>query len=84
MFYYNQKEYEKALEKLEESLRIERRLGAQSIIATLLNNIGLIHNGRKEYDEALEKFEESLGIERRLGDQSIIACVIEQHWRNSF
>ena len=73
----NKKEYEKALEKLEESLRISRRRGNQLGTTTSLNNIAAIHYNRQHYEEALTNLKESLEIRKRLADQAGIAEILD-------
>ncbi|MCK4949804.1 MAG: tetratricopeptide repeat protein [Thermoplasmata archaeon] len=70
-------EYDRALEFLEKSLRIQEKIGDQRGIAASLGNIGNVHSERGEYDSALEWHEKSLGIFERIGEsRHIAACLI--------
>ena len=70
---YRTGDYEQAMEKFQQSLKLAREINDKSGIATLLNNIGEIYYARGEYDKALRYYEEALAIGRELRDKSGIA-----------
>jgi tetratricopeptide (TPR) repeat protein len=73
MIYYLKGDYNEALEKFNQSMEIETKLGNQRGIAHALHNIAVIHQHRGEYDEAFEKYNQSIEIKKKLGDQQGIA-----------
>ncbi|MDA3812927.1 MAG: tetratricopeptide repeat protein [Candidatus Cloacimonetes bacterium] len=61
--YYYMNEYEKALEYLERSLKIRRKIGRKEDIIEGLNNIGIVYGDMNEHTLALKYFLESMEIE---------------------
>jgi tetratricopeptide (TPR) repeat protein/CHAT domain-containing protein len=78
VFLQDRGEYEEALEKYEQSLRIKEGLGNRAGVASSLHQIGNLHYLRGDYDEALEKYEESLGILMELGNRAGVAISLHQ------
>jgi len=81
--YYNQVQYEKALEYYNRALTMEKEL-AKSVnpniarsgkraLARVLNNIGLTYKTRNELKKALEYYQESLRLRREIEDKPGIA-----------
>ncbi len=68
--------YDKAMICSENCLRIAEELGDLSGKATVLNNIGRIHDEQGRYPEALRLYEEALQIAEQLGDLSVKAAVL--------
>ncbi len=66
-------EHERALDLLDQGLRIMEKTGDQEGIAVSLHNIGLVHQGKGDYDRALEFYAKSLEIMERIGDQGGVA-----------
>ncbi len=71
-------EYEEALGRYEQSLRIEEELGNRAGVAGSLHNIGALHQARGEYVEALGRYEQSLRIAEELGDRAGVAVSLHQ------
>jgi tetratricopeptide (TPR) repeat protein len=62
-------DYQKALEYLEQSLKIRREIGDKAGEGTTLNNFGLIFSRKGDYQQALEYYQQSLKIQREIGDK---------------
>lgn len=62
-------EYEEALDKFNQSLKIAEKLGDQRNIARTLHQIARIHQDKCDYEGALDKFNQSLQIFEKLGDK---------------
>jgi CHAT domain-containing protein/Tfp pilus assembly protein PilF len=62
-------EMQKALEKFNEALPLERAVGDRVVEATTLNNIGQSYYSLGEMQKALEKYNESLSLTRAVGDR---------------
>jgi tetratricopeptide (TPR) repeat protein len=77
-FLQDRGEYDEALAKYEEALRIAEELGNGAGGAISLHQIGNLHYLRGEYDEALAKYEESLRIEEEMGDRARAAQSLHQ------
>ncbi len=73
---YNQGDYLRAVELLDESLAISRELGDVRGISSTLNNLGTVAVYRGEYVQAQAFYEESLGLLRELGDKRNMANVL--------
>ncbi len=73
ILYAGRGEYDKALTRYEESLKIFEEMGNRSNMAGSLHQIGNIHYRRGEYDKALNRYEESLKIQEEMGDRSGVA-----------
>ncbi len=54
--YYQEDEYEKAIEKYNESLKISEELGDKYVIASTLGQLGRICEIKKEYKNALRNY----------------------------
>jgi len=78
VIYQGQGEYEKALEKYNESLKISKELGYKEGIAVTLHELGMIHLNQGEYDKALKKYNVSLKISKELGDKQGISGTLHQ------
>ncbi len=68
--YQAQGNYTKALEYLEQSLKIRRGISDKSGEGVTLSNIGQVYQARGDTTTALEYFEQSLKIMREVGDKS--------------
>ncbi len=71
--YVNQGETNKAEICFNEALKIDRKLGNQSNIATSLGNLAIAAIDQGEIEKAEQLYNESLEIYRKLGDQLEIA-----------
>ena len=71
-------EYEAALAKYEESLKIAEELGDRAGVANSLHQIGNLHYLRGEYEAALAKYEESRKIAEELGNRAGVASSLHQ------
>ena len=69
MIHQDQGNYEEAVKKYNQSLKIEEELGDKSGIARTLHQLGMIHQDQGNYEEAVKKYNQSLKIERRTGGQ---------------
>jgi len=78
MIHQDQGNYEEAVKKYNESLKIEEELGNKSGIASTLHQIGIIHQDQGNYEEAVKKYNESLKMKEELGDKSGIASTLGQ------
>jgi tetratricopeptide (TPR) repeat protein len=74
----NQGNYEEAVKKYNQSLKIEEELGDKSGIAYSLHQLGMIHQDQGNYEEAVKKYNQSLKIKEELGDKSGIASTMGQ------
>jgi tetratricopeptide (TPR) repeat protein len=78
VIYQGQGDYEKAIEKYTQSLKIEEELGNKGGIANSLHQLGMIHQAQGNYDKALEKYTQSLKIEEELRNKRGIAQALHQ------
>jgi predicted ATPase len=74
--YLFKKNYQKALENYEMSLKIRESIDDEPGIGACYNNIGLVYYGKKEYNKAIDYLEKSLMIREKLGDQEGIAATM--------
>ncbi len=65
--------YDQALERTREALRIQIEIGDEPNRALSLNNIGLIYDLQGEYSESLTYYQQALEIRERLGNPYEIA-----------
>jgi predicted ATPase/class 3 adenylate cyclase len=66
-------EYDQALERLEQSLAMCRRLGDELVEASVLNRLGSVISARGDLARATELREHALAISRQRGDQQGVA-----------
>ncbi len=78
MIHQDQGNYEEAVKKYNQSLKIAEELGGKNGIASTLHQIGTIHQDQGNYEEAVKKYTESLKIAEELGDKSGIAQTLHQ------
>ena len=78
IIYHDQGEYDKAIEKYNQSLKISEESGDKSAITSTIHQLGTIHCAQGKYDKAIEKYNQSLKISEELGDKSVIARTIHQ------
>jgi len=71
--YYEQKNYQKALDYYLKALKINEVSGNKTGIALNLGNIGLIYSEQTDYDKALEYYFRALKINEELGKKNAIA-----------
>ena len=71
-------EYAAALEKYEQSLKIEEEIGDKLGIAQSLHQAGMIYQMKGDYAAALEKYGQSLKIAEELGDRAGVASSLHQ------
>jgi tetratricopeptide (TPR) repeat protein len=76
--HYLQGDYQAALERYEECLRISRELRDQSSVAGALHQLGMIHQQQGNLWEAQARYEQSLAIKVELGDERGIATTLHQ------
>ena len=69
LIYYEIKNYNKALEYYERSLKLKLNIDDKIGIASSLNNIGIIHLVLDNYEKALEYYEKSLKIRSEIDDK---------------
>lgn len=62
-------DYEGALEKLNQSLEIRRKLNVRHQIASSLNNIGEVYMMTEKYDPAIKYYREALDIYQEMNDK---------------
>jgi tetratricopeptide (TPR) repeat protein len=75
--YYEQDEYDKAIDYFSQSLKIKKELGDKSEIASILNQIGISYSNQGEYDMAVDYYSQSLKIKKELGDKTgISTCLL--------
>ncbi|MDI6736365.1 MAG: tetratricopeptide repeat protein [bacterium] len=63
-------QYQKALNLLEDGLKISKEIGDKSGEGTILNNISQIYRARGDYETALDYLSRSLKICQEIGDKS--------------
>ncbi|MBI5663467.1 MAG: tetratricopeptide repeat protein [Nitrospirae bacterium] len=73
-----QGEYDKAIEKYNQSMKIKEELGGKSGIASTLHQLGMIHQVQGDYDRAIEKYNQRMKISEELGNKSGIAITLHQ------
>ena len=78
MIHQDQGNYEEAVEKYNQSLKIKEELGDKSGIAATLQQLGMIHQDQGNYEEAVKMYNQSLKIVEELGDKSGIAITLHQ------
>ena len=69
LIYIEQKDYEKALEFIEQCLKIQEKRGDLVGAATSFHNIAFISLELGRYEEALKNFEREVAIFKKIGDQ---------------
>ncbi len=67
MLYHDLGLYDRALEQLNESLKIRLRVNNVSNLATIYDNIGLVQKEMGHYDQALVAYQKSLEYRRQAG-----------------
>jgi tetratricopeptide (TPR) repeat protein/MinD-like ATPase involved in chromosome partitioning or flagellar assembly len=67
--YYEQGEYEKAIETYKQAIKIARKRHDQKAESTLLGNLGLTYYDLGQIERAIEYFEQALAIAREIGDR---------------
>ena len=78
IIHYLKGEYDEALEKYNQSLGINEKLGDQRGISSTLHQIAMIHQDKGEYEVALDKYNQSLEIFKKLGEQLGISSTLHQ------
>lgn len=78
IIYQSQGNYEEAIDKYSQALKISKELGNKSTIAATLHQLGRIDQDQGNYEEAVKKYNESLKIKEELGDKSGIAITLHQ------
>jgi tetratricopeptide (TPR) repeat protein len=78
IIHQDQGEYEKAIEKYMQSLKIKEQLGDKGGIAITLHQLGMIHQDQGEYEKAIEKYNQSMKIFEELGDKRGMASTLGQ------
>ena len=74
-YYYAQAgQYKTATNKIDEALKIAKKLGRKDLIASCLNRFGYFYNYLKRYDVALKYYLEALDIYRKLGREGKVAA----------
>jgi predicted ATPase/class 3 adenylate cyclase len=76
-FATNQDDYNRALELVEESLALYRKLGDQAGVASDLNVLGNIAHYRGDFQRAEALFTESLTLRRQIGNQRDLALTLD-------
>ncbi len=76
VIHYYQGQYEQALARHLESLRISRQINDTDGIAGALNNAGIVHWTQNQYGEALTRYEEALALYRKIGDREGVARIL--------
>jgi len=69
-------EYAQALDYYQRSLAIYEEIGNRMLMASSLNNIGLVHYDRQEYDLAMTTYERALEYGRRNDDKQNTALTL--------
>jgi len=54
-----------------------REMGGEFPIASVLNNIGKIHEAKGDFDQAFSHYEQALKIYRKIGDKELEAKVMK-------
>ena len=67
-----------ALEKYNQALEIQTKIGDKQGIAGTLHNIGVIHEQKGEYQMALEKYNQALEILTDIEDKKEIAKILDK------
>jgi len=78
IIHQDQGDYDKAIEKYNQSLEIVKELGNKGGIASTLHELGMIHAAQGDYDKAIEKYNQSLEIEKELGNKGGIASTLHE------
>jgi len=71
--HWSKGEFDIALDYLENSLKLRKKLGNKQDIASSLNNIGLICWSKGNFDSALKYLKQSLQLKNKFGDRSAVA-----------
>ena len=66
LIFHHRKEYDEALQRLNESIRIARRFGDYKAVATRLHNRASFYHEIERFDEAMSDWEEALEFEQRV------------------
>lgn len=69
-------EYDKALSKSHQALRLYQKMGDQKKVYSILNNIGNLHSDRGEYEKSLEYYNQALQKAQKAKDQDIVAIIL--------
>ena len=83
MIHQDQGNYEEAVKKYNQSLKIKEELGDKSGIAITLHQLGNVHYSQGNYEEAVNRINQSLKIAEELGDKSGIATYTAPAWNDS-
>ena len=70
-------DYTLALGHYNKSLTIMREMGGEFPIASVLNNIGKIHEAKGDFDQAFSHYEQALKIYRKIGKKELEAKVVK-------
>ena len=76
--HYQQGNYEEAVKKYNQSLKMKEELGNKSGIAQTLHQLGNVHYQQGNYEEAVKKYNQSLKMKEELGNKSGIASTLGQ------
>ncbi len=69
-------QYDKAIKHYQQALDVERTLGREDQIATLLKNSGTLYKASGQYDKAIKHYQQALDIVRKLGHEGKVARLI--------
>ena len=67
MIHQQRGEYDQALEKYEQSLGIEKKLGSKLYIAICLDNIGILKTKQGASEEGISLLKQAIDIYRQIG-----------------
>jgi tetratricopeptide (TPR) repeat protein len=65
---YDSADYNTAIKKWEQGLKIARQAKHQHNIGIFISNLGNVHSKLSNYSKALDYFQQSLVIRKKLGD----------------
>ena len=67
-------QYKTATNKIDEALKIAKKLGRKDLIASCLNRFGYFYNYLKRHDVAIKYYQKALDIFRKLGQEGKVAA----------
>jgi tetratricopeptide (TPR) repeat protein len=73
LLYQKKGEWERAIEYLERSLAVFKKVDDEHRMSFTFNNLGLVYKAKGEWDKAIEYYQRSLAISEKVGDEHLMA-----------
>jgi len=74
IIYFNQGDYDKAIDYCSQGLKIREEMDDKKGIASSFNNMGMIYFNQGDYDKAVDYYSQSLKIREQIGNKNGIAA----------